>query len=218
MSLDIDSDSVSANKSGYANIFESSEIITMVQTYQTLPKKLYYPNKTPIQNLGIVLIVIGAVLLVAYGLGLILLVPGILLYAYYGKDQCPRCKARGKLRIGRTDIVNQERGFGIVTRTDRVSGMLGSEVQSSTIQRQERVPMVRTVTRVEYQCAACLQFVGFRDFYNEQEDFALRPQQPTIVQREFQREVTERVLITCRHCGNRYPQGTPQCANCGARL
>lgn len=190
----------------------------MVQTYQTAGKKLYYPNNTPRQKLGIVLMVIGAILLVAYGLGLILLVPGILLYAYYGKDQCPYCKARGKLRAGRTDIVSQDRGFGIVTRTDRVNGILGSEVQSSTIQRQERVPMVRTLTRVEYQCTACRQFVGSRDFYSEQEDFAARIQQPTIVQREFQREVTERVLITCPHCGNRYPQGTPQCANCGARL
>src|SRR5436309_263399 len=124
----------------------------MVQTYQTSYQKLYYPENTPRQKLGIVLIVIGAILLVAYGLGLILLVPGILLYWYYGKEQCPYCKARGKLRAGRTDMVSQERGFGIVTRTDLVTGRVGQELQNSSIRRQERVPMVRTVTRVAYQC------------------------------------------------------------------
>jgi len=32
------------------------------------------------------------------------------------------------------------------------------------------------------------------------------------------RTVVERVLIQCSHCGNRYPQGTLKCTNCGARL
>ncbi len=30
--------------------------------------------------------------------------------------------------------------------------------------------------------------------------------------------IVERVLIQCSHCGNRYPQGTTKCTNCGARL
>jgi ribosomal protein L40E len=28
----------------------------------------------------------------------------------------------------------------------------------------------------------------------------------------------EVVLIQCRHCGARYPQGTPKCFTCGANL
>ncbi|HWY28408.1 MAG TPA: hypothetical protein VNW25_04020 [Candidatus Sulfotelmatobacter sp.] len=188
----------------------------MVQTYQASSQKLYYPKRTPQQTLGLVLVVLGAILLFAYGLGLIFLIPGILLW-YYGQEKCPSCKARGKLRSGRTDLVNQQRGFGIVTRTDVVSGKVGNRRQRSTVQRQERVPVVGTTTRVFYQCSACQRFVGSRDYYTEQEDFS-PPQQQTIVQREFQREVTERVLITCAHCGNRSPQGTPRCPNCGANL
>jgi len=188
----------------------------MVQTYQASSQKLYYPKRTPQQTLGLVLVVLGAILLFAYGLGLIFLIPGILLW-YYGQEKCPSCKARGKLRPARTDLVSQQRGFGIVTRTDVVTGKVGNEQQRSTVQRQERVPVVGTTTRVFYQCSACQRFVGSRDYYTQQEDFSPPPQQ-TIIQREFQREVTERVLITCAHCGNRYPQGTPRCANCGAGL
>lgn len=65
----------------------------MAQAHQTSYHKLYYPKNTPRQTLGIILIVLGAILLLAYGLGLILLVPGILVY-YYGREQCPSCNAR----------------------------------------------------------------------------------------------------------------------------
>lgn len=32
------------------------------------------------------------------------------------------------------------------------------------------------------------------------------------------KEVIREVLVTCRHCGARYPQGTPKCLTCGANL
>lgn len=32
------------------------------------------------------------------------------------------------------------------------------------------------------------------------------------------REVIREVLVTCRHCGARYQQGTPKCLTCGANL
>jgi ribosomal protein L40E len=46
------------------------------------------------------------------------------------------------------------------------------------------------------------------------ERFGSRPEQivkETVVTREV-------VLIQCRHCGARYPQGTPKCFTCGANL
>jgi ribosomal protein L40E len=30
--------------------------------------------------------------------------------------------------------------------------------------------------------------------------------------------ITKEVLVQCRNCGARYPQGTPRCRNCGANL
>ena len=32
------------------------------------------------------------------------------------------------------------------------------------------------------------------------------------------KEVIREVLVTCRHCGARYQQGTPKCLTCGANL
>jgi len=57
---------------------------TLNQTVRTSYQQLYYPKRTPQQTLGIVLIVLGAILLLAYGIGLVFLVPGILLW-YYGR-------------------------------------------------------------------------------------------------------------------------------------
>ena len=32
------------------------------------------------------------------------------------------------------------------------------------------------------------------------------------------KEVIREVLVSCRHCGARYTQGTPKCLTCGANL
>jgi len=173
--------------------------------------KLYYPKKTPQQIFGIVLIILGVVLLVFYGLGLIFLVPGVLLY-YYGREQCPYCKVRGKIRVGRSDLVSQERGFGLVTRTEVAQGRVGRRIQQSTITRQERVPVVNTTTKVEYVCTNCQRLVGSRNYYNQREDFSA-PEQ-TVVQREIQREV---LRIPCKYCRTLLdPVRDRNCPRCGA--
>jgi len=41
------------------------------------------------------------------------------------------------------------------------------------------------------------------------------PPEQTVKETVLTREV---VLIQCRHCGARYPQGTPKCLTCGANL
>ncbi len=184
----------------------------MTQTIGASYQQLYYPKRTPQQTLGIVLIVLGAVLLLAYGLGLIFLVPGIILW-YYGRERCPYCKLRGTIRPGRSEIIAQDRGFGIVTRTDTVTGRVGRERQRSRVQRQERVPVVRTTTRVAYQCIACRQFVGSKNYNSESEDFS-PPQQQTIVQREVQREVLKVPYKYCRTLID--PIREKRCPNCGA--
>jgi len=45
--------------------------------------------------------------------------------------------------------------------------------------------------------------------------FTPQPVQPVIREREV---ITREVLIQCRSCGARYPQGTPRCLTCGANL
>src|SRR2546427_1812502 len=74
------------------------------------------------------------------------------------------------------------------------------------------------VTRAAYQCGACRQFVGSKSYYTEQEDFSSRPQQPTVVQREFQREVQREVLkIPYRYCKTLLDSiREKKCPNCGA--
>ena len=42
-----------------------------------------------------------------------------------------------------------------------------------------------------------------------------RPAQTVMREREV---ITREVLIQCRHCGARYPQGTARCLTCGANL
>jgi|SRR5216683_6477656 len=42
-----------------------------------------------------------------------------------------------------------------------------------------------------------------------------QPVQPVVREREI---ITREVLIQCRSCGARYPQGTPRCLTCGANL
>ena len=184
----------------------------MQTSYQHI--KLYYPKKTPQQIVGIILIILGAVLLVFFGLGLIFLVPGILLY-YYGRERCPYCKVRGKIRAGRSDLVSQQRGFGLVTRTEVAQGRVGRETQESTITRQERVPVVNTTTRVEYVCTNCQHVIGSRDFYNQREDFS--PPEQTVIQREVQREIQREVLrIPCRYCRTLLdPIREKTCPHCG---
>ena len=146
---------------------------------------LYNPKPTTQEKIGFILIILGGILVVVQGLGLIFVILGLVVY-YYGREQCPYCKVRGKIRGGRSDIVNQERGFGLVTRTEHAQGRVGRHVQQSMITRQERVPVVNRVTRVEYVCTNCQKPIGTKDFFSQQEDFSAPTQ--TIVQRETQGE------------------------------
>ncbi|HZY94089.1 MAG TPA: hypothetical protein VFE98_04405 [Candidatus Bathyarchaeia archaeon] len=172
---------------------------------------MYYPKRTPQQKLGTILIILGVLLLLAYGLGLLFLIPGILLY-YYGRERCQYCKVRGKIRAGRSDLVSQQRGFGLVTRTEVAQGRVGRRVQQSTITRQERVPVVNTTTRVDYVCTNCQHVIGSRDYYNQREDFS--PPEQTVVQREIEREV---LRIPCKYCRTLLdPIREKNCPNCGA--
>jgi DNA-directed RNA polymerase subunit RPC12/RpoP len=141
-------------------------------------------ERTSAEILSVILIILGAILLLAYGIGLIFLVPGILIW-YYSREKCPYCNARGRIRPVKSEIIRQERGYGIVTRTDIVRGRVGNQRQRSSVSRQERVPVVTTTTRVSYQCSNCQRIRGTRDFTAQAEDFS--PPQQTI-----QREVVQK--------------------------
>ena len=85
----------------------------------------------------------------------------------------------------------------------------GNKVQRSLVQRQERVPVVKTITRISYKCANCQQFVGSKNFYSQEEDFG-PTQQQTVVQREVLR-------IPCRYCKTLLdPIREKTCPHCGS--
>jgi DNA-directed RNA polymerase subunit RPC12/RpoP len=80
------------------------------------------------------------------------------------------------------------------------------------VNRQERVPVVRTTVRQHYQCLQC-SHSWFRDTVSQEEDFSPPGQnQSTVV---VSREV---LRIPCRFCGTLIdPIQSMTCPKCGAK-
>lgn len=148
------------------------------------------------------------------------------LIAYYGRTKCENCGARGSFLPSEKETLKQEKGYGIVTRTDRVSRRKssyddedfydGSEFEDTTIEREERVPVVRTTWRFIRKCAKCGYMRKSDNTYtDEQEDFTVPSARP-IREREITREV---LRIPCAHCGTlNDPVRRQRCTSCGAPL
>src|SRR6266571_3540589 len=157
--------------------------------------------------IGIIFVFIGLITAV-FGIGILLLILGIILIIWdQRRPKCPNCQTRGQLATTRSEVLNEERGFGIVTRQDRVQTQRGGQQENSVVSRQERVPIIRRTVRTYYRCGACGRD-SWVDSVNQAEDFS--PPQPVMREREIrEREViTKEVLVQCRSCGARYPQGT----------
>jgi hypothetical protein len=162
-------------------------------------------------------LVLGLTTLV-FGVGIIfLIIAGV---AYFYGSPCPSCGVRGTTVFVRSETVNQEPAYGIITRTDtirkrrtRPDGTVVREV--TNIDRQERVPVVRTTTRRYYRCKNC-QNSWSRDFVSQSEDFARRetpPQRETVI---VQKEVMK---VPCRYCGTLVdPVTNSKCPSCGGKI
>jgi DNA-directed RNA polymerase subunit RPC12/RpoP len=89
--------------------------------------------------------------------------------------RCQYCNAR-RVRLEREEILSEEPGFGVVIRnaweTEHVTESDGTYTQRRrTIQREERVPVVRRTIREVYRCRSCGFFTGENIVYSESEDF-----------------------------------------------
>lgn len=140
--------------------------------------------------------------------------------AYYARPKCGYCGARGQISRTGSEVVSREQAYGIVTRTDTVTKngrrSDGTATREMThVNRQERVPTVRTTTRTHYRCANCRN-TWFKDTVSEAEDFSVReqpPQKETVV---IQKEI---VKVPCKYCGMLVdPVRDAKCPSCGANL
>lgn len=172
-------------------------------------------------GVGLALLFTLAALVLVPSLGIALLAVLLLAGAvYYRRPKCGYCGARGQVTRTSFEVVNREQAYGIITRTDTVTKSRrlsdGTAARDVThVNRQERVPIVRTTTRTHYQCMNCRN-TWFRDTVGEAEDFSVReqaPQKETVV---IQREV---VKVPCKYCGMLVdPVRDAKCPSCGANL
>ncbi len=137
---------------------------------------------------------------------------------YYLQDRCPSCRTRGSMRAAGSEVINQERAYGIVTRHETTTrknrdsnGRVRYEDETTT--RQERAPIVKATVRYSFKCKRC-GAMTYRDRHKQWEDFS-RDEEPakekTII---IQKEV---VKVPCKYCGALNEIATQKtCSNCGA--
>ncbi len=165
----------------------------------------------------LVLALFGWVFSPAYGVLFLLL--AVLAY-YYTRPRCPSCGARGTTKLSGTEVIKQERAFGIITRKETVTkkktDASGQAVNEDIVRkREERAPVLRTTTRYNYACSRCGR-ATFKDVVTQAEDFSRTeeppPGQTVIIQKEI-------VKVPCKFCGTLNEIATAKtCSNCGAAL
>ncbi len=161
--------------------------------------------------IGIILVLIGLVTAV-YGIGILFLILGLPLIVWdQQRPKCPNCKSRGQLVPIRSEMLKEERAFGIVTRKDRIQTYRGGQQENTVVRRQERVPIVRRTARTHYKCRACGTDARV-DRTTETEDFSPPlPETRTIIERQV-------VKIPCKYCRNLISPDENRCSYCGGKL
>ncbi|MGD0145830.1 MAG: hypothetical protein ABSB53_03140 [Nitrososphaerales archaeon] len=138
---------------------------------------------------------------------------------YYLTPKCLACGARGTTKLTGSEVIKQEKAYGIVTRketvTKRRTGKQGVTKEETVRKREERVPVIRKTIRLHYTCSHCRK-TSFRDVARQEEDFSrseeLPPGQTVIIQKEI-------VKVPCKFCGTLNEIATAKtCSNCGAAL
>lgn len=134
---------------------------------------------------------------------------------YWFGEKCPACRRGGTIREVSRQIVAQQRGFGITTRTEKHTGYVGRQPTSTTVQRQERVPTVTSTVQVNYVCRVCRK-PAYKQYVTQQEDFSPTTTAPTTFVREVHREILK---VPCKYCGTLLdPVRQQHCASCGAKV
>lgn len=137
---------------------------------------------------------------------------------YYLTPRCASCGARGSVRSAGSEVIKEERAYGIVTRKETVTkkktDSQGRVVDEDTVhQREERAPVIRRTVRMNYVCSKCGNKTS-RTVVTQEEDFSVRDGPPSAQTVIIQKEV---VKVPCRYCGALNDIATQRtCANCGA--
>lgn len=173
---------------------------------------------------GVILLLIGILYwpIAVFG---VLLIFVAFFWAYSEAEKCPSCGRPWTLRQTNSEVVGQQRGYGLINRFETHSGYVGNQPTSSVVQRQERGPVVWTTTRVNYVCSHCGK-PAFKQYVQAQEDFSSIPAHhapPVVVNVQAAQAPPPQTFLHCRYCGALQPTGGPagqaiHCTSCGATL
>lgn len=174
--------------------------------------------------------VLGFLLLLFIGVSLavgilgILMILGAATWAYSTGTKCPSCGRRWTLQKVSTKVLNQQRGFGLVTRVETHTGRIGDQATSNVIRRQERAPIITTTIRANFVCRHCKR-PAFKDYTQTQEDFSPPPtpqRPPVVVNVQAAQAPKPETYLHCRFCGAlnqpKIVGSGMRCGSCGAAL
>lgn len=145
-------------------------------------------------------------------------------WAYVAAEKCPSCGRPWTLRQTSSEVVGQQRGYGLVNRVETQSGYVGRQRTSQVVQRQERVPVVNSTIRVSYVCSHCGK-PAVKQIVRSQEDFSPTPVSqvsPVVVNVQAPQAPPPQTFLHCRYCGalnptQNFSKGV-RCLSCGAAL
>ena len=149
----------------------------------------------------------------------------IVAIGYLTRKKCSNCGARGTIKFTGSQIVDQRQGYGIVTRRDQIRSRnrqygRNDQVETTVVERQERVPTVTETTRSLYECSKC-ENRTYVDRVSNHEDFSRSVNEPTRIIRNTHEKVIERevVRVPCSYCGVLLDPVRDQfCQKCGAKV
>jgi hypothetical protein len=174
--------------------------------------------------------VFGFVLLLFIGLSLgvgvlgVLMIIGAVAWTFRMAPKCPSCHRPWTLQQVSTEIVGQQRGFGLVTRIETHTGQVGNQATSNVVRRQERAPIITSTIRINYVCRRCKK-PTFKQYVQSKEDFTPQPSPrsaPVIVNVQAAQAPKPQTFLHCRYCGALNPSEAVgagmHCTSCGATL
>jgi hypothetical protein len=138
--------------------------------------------------------------------------------AYEAAPKCPFCGQPNTLQEKSRTIVGQTKGFGMVERVEKHTGIYGDPSRTKEIRRQERVPTVTTSTRIEYVCSYCMKS-STRDFTATIEDFSREARPSSSADQRLTINIPPpppQIMRRCTYCKAIYAEGRLTCPKCGA--
>jgi hypothetical protein len=164
----------------------------------------------------------------AAGFGVLLVVVGAL-WVYASAPKCRLCNWPYSRYERARSVIAESRGYGIIDRVETHKGLYGDPSKTKEIRRQERVPIITSVVRVELGCTHC-HGAWFRDDTVKVEDFS-RDLASAPPGQAWARAVTVNVnqapplpppppppliMRRCAFCDGLFAESLHRCPSCGA--